>query len=70
VLAIADRDQPALCPIDMVKMDRLVSVPIVMHVALPDGTRRFDGIRRAREAQREADEKRRAKTRKLIKEAS
>lgn len=41
-------------------------LPNVMTVALPDGTRRFDSIRKARDIEREKAEQTRATTKELL----
>jgi putative FmdB family regulatory protein len=48
---IDDRDNETVCPCGCV-MTRPVEAPAVMNVAMADGTRRFDNVRRYRELER------------------
>lgn len=52
VRPMADYDKPCSCPTCGTGAKKVITTSTIMTHALPDGTRRFDGIRKARELER------------------
>lgn len=68
--SLVDYDKPATCPDCGLVGERLIKNIRVMNAALPDGTKRFDGIRKARAIEDEKRHVAREERKKFVKQGS